>query len=119
MQDRLDDKIDKVTSMIGKLTTQGDNQNRWFKPKIYQSKQRGQSRNYYDQNNCDQGNYQNRYRSDSGDRGISFRGRDQYRQNYRGRPQYINKYRNNFRRDNYGDTQNHKGKNLEVDIEKL
>ena len=63
MQDRLDDKIDKLTLMMSKLTAQGNNQNRQFKPKIYQSKWR----NYYDQNNYDQGNYQNTYRLNSGD----------------------------------------------------
>ena len=35
-QDRLDDKLDKITSMISKLTAQGSSQNRPFKPKIYQ-----------------------------------------------------------------------------------
>ena len=60
MEDRLDDKIDKLTLMMSKLTAQGDNQNRWFKPKIYQIKWRGQSKNYYDQTNYGQGNYQNR-----------------------------------------------------------
>ena len=54
IQDRLDDKIDKLTSMMSKLTAQGSNQNKPFKPKIYQGKRRGQTRNYYDQ-----GNYQN------------------------------------------------------------
>ena len=34
-QDRLDDKIDKPTSMMSKLSFQGSNQNRPFKPKIY------------------------------------------------------------------------------------
>ena len=38
MQDRLDDKIDKLTSIMSKLTAQGSNQNKQFKPKIYQSK---------------------------------------------------------------------------------
>ena len=38
MQDRLDGKIDKLTSMMGKLTAQGSNQNKPFKPKIYQCK---------------------------------------------------------------------------------
>ena len=37
-QDRLDDKIDKVTSMMNKLTAQGSNQNKPFKPKMYQGK---------------------------------------------------------------------------------
>ena len=48
-QDRLDDKIDKLTSMISKLTAQGSNQNRPFKPKSYQGNRRGQTRNYH---NC-------------------------------------------------------------------
>ena len=51
MQDRLHDKIDKLTSMKNKLTAQGNNQNKPFKPKIYQGKRRGQTRNYYDQGN--------------------------------------------------------------------
>ena len=46
-QDRLDDKIDKLTSMMIKLTAQGNNQNKQFKPKIYQGKRGGQMRNYY------------------------------------------------------------------------
>ena len=37
-QYRLDDKIDKLTSMMSKLTAQGSSQNRTFKPKIYQDK---------------------------------------------------------------------------------
>ena len=45
MQDRLDDTIDKLTSMMSKLAAQGNNQNRPFKPKIYQGKRRGQTRN--------------------------------------------------------------------------
>ena len=49
--DRLDDKINKLTSMMSKLTAQGSNQNKLFKPKIYQGKRRGQTRNYYDQGN--------------------------------------------------------------------
>ena len=48
-QDKLDDKLDKITSMMSKLTGQGSSQNRLFKPKIYQGKRRGQVRNYYDQ----------------------------------------------------------------------
>ena len=75
--------------MMSKLTAQGNNQNKQFKPKIYQGKRRGQTRNYYGQ-----GNYQNRYRSNSGDRRMSFRGRAQYRQDYRGRSQYVDNYRN-------------------------
>ena len=44
----LDDKLDKITSMMSKLTAQGNNQNWPFKPKMYQGKRRGQARNYYD-----------------------------------------------------------------------
>ena len=67
MQDRLDDKIDRLSSMISILTAQGSNQNKLFKSKIYEGKRRGQLRNYYNQ-----GNYQNRYRSNSRDRRKSF-----------------------------------------------
>ena len=58
MQNSLDDKIDKLTLMVSKVTAQDNNQNKQFKPKIYQSKWRGQSRNYYDQSNYDQRNDQ-------------------------------------------------------------
>ena len=58
IQYRLDDKIDKLNSKTSKLTAQGNNQNKPFKPKIYQGKRKGQTRDYYDQ-----GNYQNSYRS--------------------------------------------------------
>ena len=44
MQDSLDDKIDELTSMMSKLTAQDNNQNKQFKPKIYQVRWRGQSR---------------------------------------------------------------------------
>ena len=37
-QDGLDDNIDRITSMISKLTAQDDNQNKQFKPKMYHSK---------------------------------------------------------------------------------
>ena len=43
-QDRLDNKTDKLTSMMSKQTAQGSNQNKQFKPKIYQSKRTGQTR---------------------------------------------------------------------------
>ena len=75
-QERLDDKLDKITCMMSKLTAQGSSQKRPFNPKIYQGKRRGQSRNYYDQDR-----YQNRYRSNSGDRRMSYRGRAQYGKN--------------------------------------
>ena len=106
-QYRLNDKIDKLTSMLSKLSAQGNNQNKQFKPKIYQGKRRGQTRNYYDQ-----GNYQNRYRSNSGDGRIPFMGRAHYRQNYRGRSQYVNNYINDFRKGNFRGMQNYRGQNI-------
>ena len=59
-QDGLEDKIDRLTVIMGKLTTRDNRTNRQFKPQIYQSKKRGQSRNFYDTHNYDRGNYQNR-----------------------------------------------------------
>ena len=64
-QDNLGEKIDRLMTMMSKLTAQDDHQNKQFKPKIYQSKRRGQMRNFYDK--CDR-NYPNRYRSDHRDR---------------------------------------------------
>ena len=69
-QDRLEDKIDRLTVMVSKLATNEEGVNKQFKPKIYQNKRRGQTRNFYDR--C---NYQNRYRLNSGDRRIPFSGR--------------------------------------------
>ena len=46
-QNSLDEKIDRLMSMMSKLTTQDDDQNKQIKPKIYQSKRR-QMRNFYD-----------------------------------------------------------------------
>ena len=40
LQDSLDDKIDKLTSMMSKLTAQDNDQNKQFKPKIYKNKWR-------------------------------------------------------------------------------
>ena len=49
IQGMLDNKIDTLTSMMSKLSTQGSNQNRPFNTKIYQGIKRGQGRNnYYD-----------------------------------------------------------------------
>ena len=41
MQDRLHVKLDKISSMMRKLTAQSSNQNRLFKPKIYKGRRRG------------------------------------------------------------------------------
>ena len=40
-QDGLEEKIERFTSMMSKLTTLDDRQNKQFKPKIYQGKRRG------------------------------------------------------------------------------
>ena len=77
-QYRLDDKRNKLSSMMRKLTAQGNIQNKQFKPKIYQGKRRGHTRSYNDQ-----GDYHNWYISNSWDIRTSFRGRGQYGQNYR------------------------------------
>ena len=115
MQDGLDDKIDKLTSMISKLTAQGnaqDKQDKQFKLQIYGGRMRGLTRQNYDQ-----GNYQTKNRSSSGDRRMSFRDRargrfiqndgQNYRQNYRGRQQ--DNYRNDYSRGNYREMQNYRG----------
>ena len=79
--------MDRLTLMMDKMTTRDNGTNRKFKPQIYQSKRRGQSKNFYDTCNYDRGNFQNRYRSNRGDRRIQFsgqiRGRPRYEQNYR------------------------------------
>ena len=107
MQDRLDNKIDKPNSMMSKLRAQANNQNKQFKPKIYQGKRSGQTRNYYDQVN-----YQNRYRSNSGDRRTSLRNRGQNGQNNRGRLQCVNTNINYFRRDNLRGMQTYRAQNF-------
>ena len=81
-QDSLDKKIGRLISMMSKLTAQDDDQTKQFKPKVYQSKRRGRMRDFYNKN-YGQRNYQNRYRSNSGDRRTSFSGRIQYGMNNR------------------------------------
>ena len=104
---------------MGKLAARDNETNRPFKPQIYQSKRRGQSRNFYDSHDYDRGNYQNKYRLNSGDRRIQFgrqnRCRPRYEQNY-GRGSYRGnmrsyqdfrrqnnkgEYRDNYRNENY------------------
>ena len=77
--------------MISKLSTQGSNQNRPFKPKIYQWRKRGQGRNNYNES----GRQWERFRSSSTDRyrRSNYRDRPQYGQNYRERSQYGQNYR--------------------------
>ena len=77
--------------MIGKLATGDSRSVRQFKPQIYQGRGRGWNRSSYDRCSYDQWGYQNKYRSDSGER-------RQYRQD-RGRP----RYEQNYRRHNFTD----------------
>ena len=75
--DRSDEKIDNLTTMMGKLTVKVDKidkQDTQFKPQIYQGKRRGQPRHEYNNEN----NYQIRNTFFSRDR--RYRGR--LRQNY-------------------------------------
>ena len=86
-RDKLGDKIDKLTVMIGRLAAKDNNKIRSFKPQIHQSRGRGHNRGY------SQRNYQNRNimsnRSNNRDRG-------QFRQDG-GRPRFEQGYnRNNF-----------------------
>ena len=74
-QDRLGNKLDKITSMMNKLTAQAAIKIGHLNLKCTKAKRRGQMRHYYDQ-----GKYQNRYRSNSGDRIMSYKGRAQYGQ---------------------------------------
>ena len=60
MQDRLEDKIDRLTVMMSQSATKDKGRNKRFKPQIYQSKRRRQTRSF-----CDKRNYQNRYRTNS------------------------------------------------------
>ena len=68
IKEELGDKIDKLAVMIGKLATRDSGTGRQFKPQIHQSRGRGQNRGNYNRCNCYQWSYQNRCRSDSGDR---------------------------------------------------
>ena len=70
-RDKLGDKTDKLTVMLGRIAAKDNNEKGPFKPKIYQSRGRGQNRGY------SQRNYQNRSRLSN--RSCS-RDRGQYRQ---------------------------------------
>ena len=54
VQDGLEDKTDRLTVMMSQLTTKDKGVNRQLKPKIYQGRGRGQSRNFYNRSNYDQ-----------------------------------------------------------------
>ena len=62
-RDGLEDKINRLTMMMGKLAARDNGSKRQFKPQVYQSRRRGQYRENYDRQD-----YQGRYRSDSVER---------------------------------------------------
>ena len=104
-QDRLDDMLDKITSMMSKFTAQDSNQNRPFKPKIYQEKGEDKLEIIIIKIGIKVGI------SNSGNRRMSYRGRAQYRQKYRGRLQHDQIYRN-FRKENFRRMQNYRDQNF-------
>ena len=89
-REELNDKIDKLTVMVGKLAAKDSSRTRRFKPQMHQSRGRGQNRGY------GQRNYQNRNRSDN--RLIS-RDRGQFRQD-RDRSRFEQGYRRSSLQDN-------------------
>ena len=112
-KEELGDKIDKLVVMIGKLATRDSGTGRQFKPQINQDRGRGPNRSH---NQC---SYQNRYRSDNGDRRQyrQDRGRPRYEQIYRranfrgnmrsyGRQNSRGEYRNNYRYNSYDRSRN-------------
>ena len=104
-QDSLDEKIDRLTSMMRKLTAQDDNQNKQFKPKIYQiNKEDKQEMSMIEITMIKE---ITRIDIDLiveiGEHQIEV---EEYRQSYRGRLYYVNNYRNYFRWDNFRETQN-------------
>ena len=83
IMDSIEQKIDKLTVMMGKLVTE-EGQNRQFKPWVYQSNRgRGQTRCNYEQRR-----FQDRFRSNN-----AYRVRSRYGQNYRHRLRYNSTYR--------------------------
>ena len=81
-QGRLEDKIDELAAVMSKLVARDSRVSRPFKPQVFQSKHRGKGGNFYDSCNYARGNYQNKYKPNSGDRKIQFnrqsRGRTRY-----------------------------------------
>ena len=57
-REELEEKIDKLAVLIGKLAARDSGSSRQFKPQICQSKRRGQYRGNYDRHNYDQQDYQ-------------------------------------------------------------
>ena len=109
-REQLNDKIDKLTVMIGKLAAKDSGRTRQFKPQIHQSRGRSQNRSY------SQRNYQNRYKSDnrskSRDRGQlrQDRGRHRFQQGYR-RSSFQDNSRGYSRQNSRGEYRNNSYRN--------
>ena len=84
-REKLGDKIDKLTVMVGRLAARDNNDTRPFRPQICQSRGRGQNRGYI------QRNYQNSNRLD---KRSNSRDQGQFRQD-RNRPTFETSYRGN------------------------
>ena len=80
--DDLEQKIDRLTVMMGKLVTEDEGQSKPFKPQVYQPN-RGRNQN--------RGNYQGRFRNNN-----VYRGCPTYNQNFRGRARDSFNYRGNY-----------------------
>ena len=103
MQDDLEQKIDKLMVMMGKLVTEDDGCSKPFRPQIYQpSRGRNQKRGNFCsrfRNNMYKGctsynqHFRGRYRG-------NFNNRGSYRYNTRGSQRYRNNYKD-YRRNNY------------------
>ena len=79
MTDGIEQKLDKLIVMMGKLIMEDEGQNRQFKPWVYQSNtSRSQTRCNYDQRS-----FQDRFRPNN-----AYRRQQRYGQDYRGRTRH-------------------------------
>ena len=86
--DDIEQKIDKLTVMMGKLVTEDEGQNRPFRPQVYKfNRGKGQTRCNYDQRR-----FQDRFRSNN-----AYRGQPRYGQDYRVRIRYDSNNRGSYR----------------------
>ena len=81
--DNLEQKIDRLTVMMGKLVTEDKGQSKPFKLQVYQPN-RGRNQN--------RGNYKGRFRNNK-----VYRGHPTYNQNFRGRARSNFNNRGNYR----------------------
>ena len=87
MTDDIEQKLDKLMVMMGKLVTEDKGQSKPFKLPVYQSNRgKGQNRCNYNQRG-----YQGRFRSNN-----VYRGCSRYNQDYRGRTRYNSNNRGSY-----------------------